>query len=756
MNSKIRLALSGGGHRATVFSLGALLYLVESRRNLDVQTITSVSGGSLTNGYLSLFEKPFNQMSASEFRKHAASFAKQIAGSPMTWWFALVSYVLLWGIWLIPVPRVDVVGGTLGIRLIAFIALICLWAFQIGPKSQGTLWGWYGTWLYLGLLVVPGIVAIPVSWSLFHGYWRLSTIALTAAVLFAVSRRHIIAGRAFRATIHCAGANANRLLASTPPTGVRHIFCATEVHVARHIFFSHDFVFTKDFGIGIPGTLRLGDAIQLSANFPGGFPFRRIRTKPFEFVSSTVTSPPSRYLTISDGGVYDNTATSWYRDPSIPFQIGQLQRIDKLSRSAVAKGAAMRAAISEFETKAAGRLPELDSAEQDRILQDLKRLKEDTRKAEEALKRANEFVLPTRPEDVASVLHELGDPSYDLIVLNAAYPPQCQSADLVARPVLSDLLVFTKCTETLYNHANHQRLRDLRRTFLNKDVVGALVSFEEHPELLARYMSDPQQWFFGMLPEEQNPSLRYFYDPSIWHDQESPEENSEMLNRKLSQEIVSFDARYEYSPDSTSIPAEFAVRAREVIELLHPGYLESVAPSAEEIRAVEELCLSMERLQSEVQAAQRERDSVRDRLKWAQSEYETAKIERSLAEKELKVLLAKNPIDRVRSELKKLAAAVMCRRTDANSAALPRIFELRAVREANQSVATTLCPLGLETTANLLYQGYLCAMMNLHVLLGGYPLLPIPDLQDFKALASGNSDNWGSSGCNLAEQSASA
>jgi hypothetical protein len=48
----IGLCLSGGGHRASVFSLGALLYLVDANRHYDIKAISSVSGGSLTSGFL--------------------------------------------------------------------------------------------------------------------------------------------------------------------------------------------------------------------------------------------------------------------------------------------------------------------------------------------------------------------------------------------------------------------------------------------------------------------------------------------------------------------------------------------------------------------------------------------------------------------------------------------------------------------------------------------------------------------------------
>src|SRR5260370_29752440 len=81
----IGVALSGGGHRATIFGLGALLYLVDAGLNRSVQSITSVSGGSILNGFLGLLEKPFNAQSPAEFEEHASRLAYQIAGYPKYW-----------------------------------------------------------------------------------------------------------------------------------------------------------------------------------------------------------------------------------------------------------------------------------------------------------------------------------------------------------------------------------------------------------------------------------------------------------------------------------------------------------------------------------------------------------------------------------------------------------------------------------------------------------------------------------------------
>lgn len=48
------LGLSGGGYRATLFNLGALIRLNEFGLIRKIKRITSVSGGSITNGYLAM------------------------------------------------------------------------------------------------------------------------------------------------------------------------------------------------------------------------------------------------------------------------------------------------------------------------------------------------------------------------------------------------------------------------------------------------------------------------------------------------------------------------------------------------------------------------------------------------------------------------------------------------------------------------------------------------------------------------------
>ena len=84
-DERLGVALSGGGHRAAVFSLGALLYMVDARVSPNVTTISSVSGGSLLNGYLALQRTSFDRWSQDGFEGPAAAFARCIAGNRRRW-----------------------------------------------------------------------------------------------------------------------------------------------------------------------------------------------------------------------------------------------------------------------------------------------------------------------------------------------------------------------------------------------------------------------------------------------------------------------------------------------------------------------------------------------------------------------------------------------------------------------------------------------------------------------------------------------
>ncbi|MDQ3379561.1 MAG: hypothetical protein M3546_04465 [Actinomycetota bacterium] len=146
----IAVALSGGGHRAALFGLGVLLYLVDAKKNHEVTSIASVSGGSLTNGHVAK-SIDYATAGAAEFEPVARRLARQIA-------------------------------------------------------TRGTLWAAPLTWLYLALLVTTAAAAIVGVWFLpFHLGWRvLLFFAGLLLLAWIASWRGVVCARAFASTLFLA------------------------------------------------------------------------------------------------------------------------------------------------------------------------------------------------------------------------------------------------------------------------------------------------------------------------------------------------------------------------------------------------------------------------------------------------------------------------------------------------------------------------------------------------------------------------
>ena len=88
----LAVALSGGGHRAAIFGLGVLLYLVDSGLNRRVRLISSVSGGSITNGFVAQ-ECDFRQVDREAFDRIAAALLQRIVRQGLFRWWVIWAYV---------------------------------------------------------------------------------------------------------------------------------------------------------------------------------------------------------------------------------------------------------------------------------------------------------------------------------------------------------------------------------------------------------------------------------------------------------------------------------------------------------------------------------------------------------------------------------------------------------------------------------------------------------------------------------------
>ena len=80
----IGVAISGGGHRASLFGLGALLYLVDAGKGGQLGSVASVSGGSLTNAFFGA-TVDLSTIEPDAMWAQAKVFARQIARRGTLW-----------------------------------------------------------------------------------------------------------------------------------------------------------------------------------------------------------------------------------------------------------------------------------------------------------------------------------------------------------------------------------------------------------------------------------------------------------------------------------------------------------------------------------------------------------------------------------------------------------------------------------------------------------------------------------------------
>ena len=197
--SKSAVALSGGGHRAALFGLGVLLYLVDAEKNRSVNSIASVSGGSLTNGYVAQ-SVDYSSVSAEDFWEVASGLARTIA-------------------------------------------------------KRGTLWATPLTWAYLALLIVSAACVIVGVWFLpIDLLWRVVLFFIgLVLVAWIASFRGWVCARAFASTLFSSGGRRTPLAAVN--TAVDHVFCAADLHWGEHVYLSGRFVCAYRYGFGKTGAL---------------------------------------------------------------------------------------------------------------------------------------------------------------------------------------------------------------------------------------------------------------------------------------------------------------------------------------------------------------------------------------------------------------------------------------------------------------------------------------------------------------------
>lgn len=283
------MALSGGGHRATLFSLGALLYLVDAGCSKLVDSVVSVSGGSITNAAVA-HGCDFPSVDVEEFDHVAARIASTVVH-----------------------------------RGVLFSAAST-----------------YASLVVCGLLTSYLVVESLLDWPFNLPWWAvLSGLAVVATSLSL--RGHLLSRlleRAYFASQRPMLGDLNRQ--------VTHVFAATDLNSGAPIYFSTAAGGTIDSPVLKTApcpSLAMADVVRASAAFPGGFPPKRLslarsglvwmsrtegvddferrfgwigRTRrrvnsadpdPDPDIPRSLRSP--RALFLSDGGVWNNLGTDW-------------------------------------------------------------------------------------------------------------------------------------------------------------------------------------------------------------------------------------------------------------------------------------------------------------------------------------------------------------------------------------------------------------------------------------------------------------
>jgi predicted acylesterase/phospholipase RssA len=283
----IGLALSGGGIRAALFSVGVLIGTVDSGEHRKVTNVSSVSGGSIVNAAVA----QTCDLSAAASTDEFADVARPIATALCRSGAFVFSRSALWAL-------AKAIGPRVGLVAAVAVALWSVIARALEGRDLDELpWVWIG--VGIGVVVLAGL-------------W-LSRGQLQEALY-----RSLLAA--------LPGGSTRKRLTDFRESPTTHVIVATDLVTGSPVYFSREFVCCPTYGWGTPGRTRTASAVYASAAFPVVFPVRRFWRRRFGLQNGMLPPPYPRRLKLNDGGVYNNLGTDWFdeldaqsRSPLWPF-----------------------------------------------------------------------------------------------------------------------------------------------------------------------------------------------------------------------------------------------------------------------------------------------------------------------------------------------------------------------------------------------------------------------------------------------------
>ena len=279
----VGVALSGGGLRAALFSLGVLIGLVDCRENRRVSHIASVSGGSITSASVAQSCVYDQCADIEEFAAVAHPLATILAKKGV--------FAFSW-------------SGTAG-----FLK-------SIAPRLPAVLGQLFVLVFVVGNLLTANHLSLlrdihPRDWP----WGRVIAIAVAVLLLVLWLARGALQEASFSATLaNMTDRSGRRGLSELKDSSTLHVFVATDLISGEPVYFSRDFVACPAFGWGTPEGLPVASAVYASAAFPVVFPARRLRRSKFRFQGGEAAPPFPRLLKLTDGGVHNNLGTDWFKE----------------------------------------------------------------------------------------------------------------------------------------------------------------------------------------------------------------------------------------------------------------------------------------------------------------------------------------------------------------------------------------------------------------------------------------------------------
>lgn len=290
----LRVSLSGGGVRATLFAFGALLYLLDSGDHSRVRAISSVSGGSIANAILAVAGDYAEPESAAALRKRIGRASWMLATHGVFIVRRVQSYV----------TSVLVSAGLAAVSLIA-IPLAVYLVFGGGERAVR----FYAN-------SIPLLAGIALLTLVYFAVYQFVVLLLfrRASQIGAYARAMSYAGTGltkWASKQHRTAASAARKLklSDLPASSITHVFCATDLVSGNPVFMTRERIQNETYGMG-PADLAVSEAIYASAAFPAVFPPLAVSTSNWH-VEGRQAERAAR-LFLSDGGVFNNLGTDWF------------------------------------------------------------------------------------------------------------------------------------------------------------------------------------------------------------------------------------------------------------------------------------------------------------------------------------------------------------------------------------------------------------------------------------------------------------